>query len=68
MKVPRRNYRDPEENYDHVYRAIPGEANVSRFINHPRKLVIHNTCANPYCSEPKEIPWTRTCFDEDLDD
>lgn len=66
MKVPRRNYRDPEENYDHVYRAIPGEANVSRFINHPRKLVIHNTCANPWTAEVEEIFYERTCFDDEV--
>ena len=61
---PRRTRRDPEEYYDHIYRAIPGSPFVSRIIDHPRKLVTHNLCADPYAAIPEEIYLERTCFDE----
>lgn len=65
---PRNSRRDPEEYYDHIYRYMPHKPHVSRIINHPRKLVIHNRCADPYCSEPEVIHRARTCFDDDSDD
>lgn len=52
---PRTVRRDPEEYYDHVYECLPEYPNVSRFILHPRKLVMHNLCANPYTANSMEI-------------
>lgn len=65
---PRNTHRDPEEYYDHIYRDMPGEPFTSRIIDHPRKLVIHNVCAHPYASSPRTISWTRTCFDDELEE
>lgn len=65
---PRRTHRDPAENYDVVYDTIPERQDVSRIINHPRKLITINLCANPYTAEPEEIFISRTCFDDDFDD
>ncbi len=62
---PKRVRRDPEEHYDHVYRDIPEEPYVSRIIDHPRKLVIHNLCADPYIAVPDEIFTDRTCYDDE---
>lgn len=62
---PRKNHRDPEEYYDHIYRPMPDEPTISRIIDHPRKLVIHNSCANPYIAVPEEIDRERTCYDYD---
>ena len=62
---PRRNYRDPEECYDHIYRAMPEKPAVSRIIDHPRKLVTHNSCANPYIAVPEVIDRERTCYEDD---
>ena len=52
---PRTIRRDPEEYYDHVYECFPDRPDISRFILHPRKLVMHNLCANPYAAELVEI-------------
>lgn len=65
---PRRTHRDPEEYYDHIYRAMPEDPGVSRIIDHPRKMVIHNLCANPYTAVPEEIFIERTCFDEETEE
>lgn len=65
---PKRVNRDPEEHYDHIYRAIPGSPETSRTIDHPRKLVIHNLCANQYTAMPEEIFFERTCFDEEMEE
>lgn len=65
---PRNTRRNPEECYDHIYRAMPGRPHVNRIIHHPRKLVIHNLCADLHCSAPEEVFWARTCYDDDSDD
>ena len=65
---PKRSERPPEEHYDHVYRALPGEPYVSKIINHPRKLVIHNTCADPFNAVPEEVFVEKTCFEEEEND
>ena len=65
--MPRRNYRDPEENYDIVYDSMLDRPEVSRIINHPRKLVTVNLAANPYLAEAVEVFRERTCFDDDLE-
>lgn len=55
----RRNYTTRKSNmveyYDTVYDHIPDRPEVSRFINHPRKLVTINLSADPYRSWPVEI-------------
>lgn len=56
---------DPAEHYDHIYRAIPEKPETSRIIDHPRKLVIINLCANPYTAVPEAIDRERTCYDEE---
>ena len=43
------------ENYDVIYDFLPDQPHVSRIIDHPRKLVTINRCADPYRSEPIEI-------------
>ena len=65
--MPRRNYRDPEENYDIVYDSMPDRPEVSRIINHPRKLVTVNLAANPYLAEAVEVFRERTCYEDDLE-
>lgn len=62
---PRRTHRDPEEYYDHICRDIPEKPEISRFIDHPRKLVIHNLCANPYIAMPEENFRERTCYEDE---
>ena len=63
---PRKNYRDPEEYYDHIYEDMPDRADVSKVIDHPRKLVIHNLCANPWTAMPEEIFYERTCYEDEV--
>lgn len=65
---PRRTHRDPVENYDLVYDFFPDRQDVSRIIDHPRKLVTVNLCANPWTAEPEEVFVSRTCCGEDLAD
>ena len=47
------------ENYDVIYDFLPDLPHVSRIIDHPRKLVTVNRCADPFCSKPREIPHER---------
>ena len=63
---PRRNYRDPEEYYDIEYDTIPEMQDVSRIINHPRKLVTVNLCANPYTAQVQEVFHERTCYEDEV--
>lgn len=63
---PRKNYRDPEEHYDHIYDDMPDRADVSKVIDHPRKLVIHNLCANPWTAMTEEIFYERTCYEDEV--
>ena len=63
---PRRTHRDPAENYDVVYDAIPERQNVSRIVDHPRKLITINLCANLWMAEVEEIFYERTCFDDEV--
>ena len=65
--MPRRNYLDPEENYDVVYDVMPDRPEVSRIINHPRKLITVNLSANPYMAEAVEVFRERTCYEDDLE-
>lgn len=58
--------RDPEEHYDHIYEDMPDCPLVSRIIDHPRKLVIHNLCANPWMATVEEINWERTCYEDEV--
>ena len=51
---PKRVQRNPEEYYDHVYEPMPDEPHISRIIDHPRKLVIINPCADIWDSAPVE--------------
>lgn len=55
----RRNFTIRKSNmveyYDTVYDHIPDRPEVSRFINHPRKLVTINLSADPYYAQPLEI-------------
>lgn len=64
---PRRNYRDPKEYYDVTYDAFPELPDVSEIINHPRKLVIVNLCANPYTAQVQEIRYERTCYEDEVE-
>lgn len=43
------------EYYDVVYDYLPDMPNVSKVINHPRKLVTINRSADPYYSRPVEV-------------
>ena len=63
---PRRNYRDPKEYYDVTYDAFPELQDVSKIINHPRKLVTVNLCANPYTAQVQEIFYERTCYEDEV--
>lgn len=65
---PNRVHRDPEEHYDRIYDALPDRPNVSRIIDHPRKLVTINLCANPYTALPEEVFWARTCYADEVYD
>lgn len=65
---PRNSRRDPAENYDVIYDTMPDRPNISRIIDHPRKLITVNLCANPWTAEPKEIFWERTCYADELYD
>lgn len=64
--TPRRNYRDPEECYDVVYDTIPERQEISKIINHPRKLVTINLCANPYTAQVEEVFHERTCYEDEV--
>lgn len=63
---PRRNYRDPEECYDTVYDAIPERPDISKIINHPRKLITINLCADPYIAQPEEVFHERTLYEDEV--
>ena len=52
---PRGTYRDPEEHYDLVYDFFPDQQEVSRIIDHRRKLTTVNLCANPAIAQPLDI-------------
>lgn len=65
---PRRTHRDPAENYDVIYDNLPERQNVSCIINHPRKLITINLCANPYIAMPEEVFWERTRYEDELED
>lgn len=49
------------ENYDVVYEFYPDRPEVSKIIDHRRKLITINRDADPYNSAPEEIwfdePW-----------
>lgn len=62
----RKNYRNPEEHYDHVFECMPDQQDTRCIINHPRKLVTHNLCANPYTAQSREIFRERTCYDKEV--
>lgn len=66
MMSPRRNYRDPEECYDVVYDTIPDRPEIGRIIDHPRKLVTVNLCANPYTAQVEEVFYERTCYEDEV--
>lgn len=68
LNAPRRFYRDPAECYDVVYDVLPERQNVSRIIDHPRKLITINLCANPYIAMPEEVFWERTRYEDELED
>lgn len=63
---PRRIHRDPEEYYDVEYDTIPEMQDVSKIINHPRKLITINLCANPYAAHVEEIFYERTCYEDEV--
>ena len=63
---PRRTHRDPAENYDVIYDNLPERQNVSRIVDHPRKLITINLCANPWTAEVEEIFYERTCYDDEV--
>ena len=64
---PKRVHRDPEEHYDVVYDTIPERRETSRIIDHPRKLITINLCANPWTAEPEEIFYERTCYEDEVE-
>ena len=68
LNAPRRFYRDPAECYDVVYDVLPDRQEVSRIIDHPRKLITINLCANPYIAMPEEVFWERTSYEDELED
>lgn len=49
---PKRAPRRRIETYEHIYRSIPERPSVSLIIDHERKLVIHNRCANLFVAVP----------------
>lgn len=51
---PKRTQRRRIETYEHIYRSIPERPSVSLIIDHERKLVIHNQCANLFVAVPLE--------------
>lgn len=51
---PKRTERRNTERYEHIYRSMPDRPNVSLIIDHERKLVIHNQCANLFVAIPVE--------------
>ena len=65
LNAPRRFYRDPEECYDIIYDALPDRPEVSRIVDHPRKLITINLMADAWASAPEEIFRDRTCYDEE---
>ena len=52
---PRGTYRDPEEHYDLVYDFYPDQQEVSRIIDHRRKLVTINNCADYHFARTIDI-------------
>lgn len=63
---PRKNYRDQTEYYDVIYDTIPDRSEIGRIIDHPRKLVTINLCANPYTAQVEEIFYERTCYEDEV--
>lgn len=63
--MPHRTRRDIEESYDVTYAVMPDIPHISRIIDHPRKLIIINLCADPWNAQPEEIYREPTCFDDD---
>ena len=55
----RHNYSIRKSNivdyFDTEYDFLPDQPYTSKIIDHPRKLVTVNLCADPYHSEPVEI-------------
>ena len=43
------------EYYDVEYELIPDQPFTSKIINHPRKLITVNLCADPYRAAPQEV-------------
>lgn len=66
--TPRRTRRDPEEYYDVVYDTMPDRQHISRIIDHPRKLITVNLCADPWTAEVEETFTERTCYSDELED
>ena len=54
---PRAAQRNPEEYYDHIYANYPDQQDVSQIVDHRRKLVTINCCANPYIARPLDISY-----------
>lgn len=44
-----------EEYYDVEYDFMPDHPHIERVIDHPRKLVTINRCADPYYAQPVEV-------------
>lgn len=55
----RRNYTIRKssltEYYDVEYDFMPNHPNISRVIDHPRKLITINRCADLHYAEPYEV-------------
>lgn len=64
--IPRRIRRNPEEHYDVIYNAFPDRPGMSRIIDHPRKLVTINLCADPWTAQPEEILYERTIYEDEV--
>lgn len=52
---PRAAQRNPEEFYDHVYASYPDQPDISRIIDHRRKLVTINNCADYHFARTLDI-------------
>lgn len=68
----RRNYTvrpsTMPENYDVVYEFYPDRPEVSKIIDHRRKLVTINRSADPYFSVPVEVWFEDSWYPENDDD
>ena len=55
----RRNYTVRKSNlaeyYDVEYDFLPDHPLISRIIDHPRKLITINRCADPYYAQPVDV-------------